>query len=80
MPNDPAAAVSLYSYYSTTAAPTQSELLEADCSTLGVIKDPYSESVSIAAFAVGGEVAGVTSAIAGRSHAQSADCQAIGTT
>lgn len=40
IPNNAAAPVTLYFYYSTAEAPTQPDLLNADCSNLHVLKDP----------------------------------------
>ncbi len=69
VPNDLAAPIVLYSYFSMENAPAQPELTATDCVSAGYIKDPRAEKVSLVTFAVVGATIGTTGMLVGRSVA-----------
>ncbi|WP_165666084.1 hypothetical protein [Metapseudomonas otitidis] len=80
VPNDPAAPITLYYYFSTTNAPSVPEWLDTDCNKVAVIREANSQKISVAALAVGGAISGAAGALASRNLANDSmsNGQAIG--
>lgn len=70
VPNDPSEPPRIYRYFSTEAAPVLVPPEDADCSTVGYVKDPSTSKVSVWSFAAGGAVGGAAGGLIGRSMAQ----------
>lgn len=73
VPKDPNEPPRLYRYFSTAAAPVLVPPEDADCSTVGYVKDPSTSKVSLWSFAAGGAIGGAAGGIIGRSMSQNSN-------
>jgi hypothetical protein len=67
VPNDPKEPPRIYRYFSTAAAPVYVPPEDADCSSVGYVKDPSTSKVGLMSFAAAGAVGGAAGGLIGRS-------------
>ena len=69
IPRDPTVPPHLYTYFSTEAAKPVIPPPEANCSNVGVVRDPKTRGVSVVAYGVGGAAGGAMGGVMARSSA-----------